>query len=241
MIQRLALWAEGRRSRPALLVRAMLGTSESGDLALRTSLAATLGSAPCAPDLVALAWRALELMDLGTVSDVRIDALRDALHAPAVPQLPLLLPNGAIIADPDAALLAGEALALRALTKAHRHDLATVRRHLDDLARRGPALSGATRRASVLHGIAADAVHYPTAVAKLVRELATAQRSDGTWGEHDLFHVGQAMLAVEHPDATGALRRGAEALTTHQREDGGFGSEERSWIACRWLTKLKSG
>jgi len=138
----------------------------------------------------------------------------------------------------DAALLAGEALALRALTKGHRHELPPVRARLDALARHGPGLDGATRRASALHGIAADAVHYPTAVAKLVTELAAVQKKDGSWGEHDLFHVGQALLAVEHPDATRALTRGAKALARSQREDGGFGSEERSWIACRWISRV---
>lgn len=238
MNQRLAEWARGRRTRPALLVRAMLSTAEPGDTELKASLAGSLAAAPCAPELVALAWRAIELMDLGPAPDERIDALLVALQAPAPPMLPLLMPTGAMIMDVDAALLAEEALALRALTKARRLDLPAVRTRLDAMARHGPGLDGATRRASALHGIAADAVHYPTAVAKLVAELAAVQRKNGTWGEHDFFHVGQALLAVEHPDATRALQRGATELATRQREDGGFGSEERSWIACRWLRRL---
>ena len=238
MKQRLAEWARGRRTRPALLVRAMLGTAEPGDQDLKGRLAGSLTTAPCAPELVALAWRAIELMDLGPVPEPRIEALLIALEAPAPPMLPLLMPTGATIMDVDAALLAEEALALRALAKAHRHDLPAVRTRLDTMARHGPGLDGATRRASALHGIAADAVHYPTAVAKLVAELAAVQRKDGTWGEHDFFHVAQALLAVEHPDATRALKRGAKALAQRQREDGGFGSEERSWIACRWLRRL---
>jgi hypothetical protein len=235
--QRLAEWAQGRRTRPALLVRAMLGTAEPGDADLKSALFASLAAAPCAPELVALTWRAIELMDLGPVPEARIDALVTALATPAPPMLPLLMPSGAMIMDVDAALLAEEALALRALTKAHRHDLPQVRARLDAMARHGPGLDGATRRASALHGIAADAVHYPTAVAKLVTELAAAQKKDGTWGEHDLFHVGQALLAVEHPEAERALRRGAKALEARQGQDGGFGSEERSWIACRWLVR----
>ncbi|MBW8772293.1 MAG: hypothetical protein JF590_03220 [Gemmatimonadetes bacterium] len=216
----------------------MLGTTEPGDAELKAALAAALTTAPCAPELVPLAWRAIELMDLGPVPDERIDALTVALGAPAPPMLPLLMPTGAMIMEVDAALVAGEALALRALTKAHRHDLPAVRSRLDALARHGPGLDGATRRASALHGIAADAVHYPTAVAKLVTELTGVQKKDGTWGEHDLFHVGQALLAVEHPDAERALRRGAKALEARQGADGGFGSEERSWIACRWVTRV---
>lgn len=238
MIRRLGQWAEGRRSRPALLVRTLLERSEPGDPELRTALASTLTSAPCAPDIVALGWRAIELMDLGGAVDDRIAGLIDALGAPPLPQLPLLLPTGAIIVDPDAANLAGEALALRALTKAHHQNDPLVRRRLDELARRGPGMDGPTRRASALHGIAADAVHYPTAATKLVQALAAAQRSDGSWGEHDLFHLGQALLAVEHPEATRALQRGAEALGGRQGPDGGFGSEERSWIACRWLRRV---
>ena len=238
MNQRLAEWARGRRTRPALLVRAMLGQAEPDDAELGRTLAAALAAAPCAPDLVALAWRAIELMDLGQVPEARIDALVIELETPAPPMLPLLLPTGATIMDVDAALLAEEALALRALTKAHRLELPAVRTRLDAMARHGPGLDGATRRASALHGIAADAVHYPTAVAKLVTELAAVQRKNGTWGEHDFFHVGQALLAVEHPDATRALQRGAKELAQRQREDGGFGSEERSWIACRWLKRV---
>ena len=238
MNQRLAEWARGRRTRPALLVRAMLGAVEPGDAELKATLAASLASAPCAPELLALAWRAIELMDLGPVPEARIEALVTALEAPAPPMLPLLMPTGAMIMEVDAALLAEEALALRALTKAHRHELPAVRTRLDAMARHGPGLDGATRRASALHGIAADAVHYPTAVAKLVTELAAAQKKDGTWGEHDFFHVGQALLAVEHPDAERALRRGAKALEARQGGDGGFGSEERSWIACRWIQRV---
>ena len=241
MTDRLAEWARGRQTRPALLVRAMLGTVEPGDTELKASLAASLTAAPCAPELSALAWRAIELMDLGPAPEGRLDALLVALEAPAPPMLPLLMPTGAMIMDVDAALLAEQALALRALTKGHRHELPVLRDRLDALARHGPGLEGATRRASALHGIAADAVHYPTAVAKLVTELAGVQRKDGTWGEHDLFHVGQALLSVEHPEATRALTRGAKALARMEREDGGFGSEERSWIACRWIGRVGGG
>jgi hypothetical protein len=216
----------------------MLGTVEPGDEELRSALAASLAATPCPPELVSRAWRVIESMDVGPVAEERLDTLTDALFSPSLPQLPLLLPTGAIVADPDAATLAGEALALRALTKGHRQKVSDVRRKLDDLARRGPGFDGATKRASALHGIAADAVHYPTAVTKLVAELAAVQRHDGTWGEHHFFHVAQALLAVEHPDATAVLRRGAEALATRQEADGGFGSEERSWIACRWLVRV---
>jgi hypothetical protein len=216
----------------------MLEAPEPGDDALRQELHATLSAAPCAPEMVPLAWRVIELMDLGPAPAAPVEALLTALAAPAPPMLPLLLPTGAMIFDVDAALLAGEALALRALTKAHRQDAPAVRARLDALARHGPGLDGATRRASALHGIAADAVHHPTAVAKLVSELAAVQKQDGTWGEHDLFHVGQALLAVEHPEAERALRRGIGALEARQGPDGGFGSEERSWIACRWLRRL---
>ena len=238
MTSKLAAWARGRRSRPALLVRAMLGAPDPGDPALKDALAAEAAVAPCDAHLAALAWRAIELMDLGPIPGTRIDALLRALEAPVPPQLPLLLPTGAAIDAPDAASLAGEALALRALTKAHRQNVTAVRGRLDDLARRGPGLHGATRRASALHGLAADAVHYPTAVAKLTAALAAVQRSDGTWGEDDLFHVGQALLAAGGGDAERALQEGADALAARQEADGGFGSDERSWIACRWSRKL---
>ena len=233
----LLAWARGRRSRPGLLVRAKFGVAEPGDGTLAAELARALDHAPVPEGLAAAAWRTIELMDLGPVVPARIEALLTLLEAPSPERLPLTLPSGAVVTDADRAALAGEALALRALTKAHRAADPRVRSRLDDLARRGPGLEGATRRASALHGIAADAVHHPSAVDRLVDGLVAMQRHDGGWGSHELFHVAQALLAVEHPDAERALRRGIEALARAQQEDGGFGSEERSWIACRWLQR----
>ena len=62
MNRRLAEWARGRRTRPALLVRACLGTVETGDAVLKRELFDKLSLAPCAPELVALAWRATDHM-----------------------------------------------------------------------------------------------------------------------------------------------------------------------------------
>lgn len=238
MNDRLITWARGRRSRPGLLIRAKLGVPEPGDASLAGALALELGTAPVTPGLAAAAWRLIELMDLGPTPPERVDAVLALLLAETPPVLPLTLPSGAVIAEADAATIAGTALALRALTKAHRTAQPTVRAALDDLARRGPGMEGALRRASALHGIAADQVHHPAAVDRLVAGLAAMQRHDGGWGEGELFHVAQALLAVEHPDADRALRRGAGALADTQQPDGGFGSEERSWIACRWLLRV---
>lgn len=238
MIERLADWARGRPSRPALLIRDALGAAEPDDPALRLVLATELDALPVAPHLAALAWRAIELMDLAPPDETRLDALTEALTTAPAPELPLVLPSGARITDADTAVLAGEALALRALTKGHRASDAPIRARLDDLARRGPGLSGVIRRASALHGIAADAVHYPTAVETLAEALGGVQHSDGSWGEDDLFHVAQALLAVEHPAAGRALRKGLKALAKEQRPDGSFGAEERCWIACRWLVRI---
>ena len=238
MNDRLIAWARGRRSRPGLLIRAKLGTSEPGDASLAGALAEELGAAPVAPGLAAAAWRLIELMDLGPVPPEWVESVLSLLRAERPPVLPLRLPSGVVIVEPDAATIAGTALALRALTKAHRATDPAVRAALDDLARRGPGMEGAVRRASALHGIAADHAHYPAAIDRLVAGLAAMQRHDGGWGDGELFHVAQALLAVEHPDADRALRRGAGALADAQEEDGGFGSEERSWIACRWLGRL---
>jgi hypothetical protein len=240
VIERLADWARGRPSRPALLIRAALGATEPDDPALRLVLATELDALSVAPHLTALAWRAIELMDLAPPDEGRLDALTTALTEAPAAELPLLLPNGARITDAETAQIAGEALALRALTKGHRGGDAPIRARLDDLARRGPGSSGVTRRASALHGIAADAVHYPTAVETLAEALAGVQHSDGSWGGDELFHVGQALLAVEHPIAGRALKRGLKALEAQQRADGSFGTEERSWIACRWLVRVGS-
>jgi len=237
VIERLQQWTLGRPSRPALLMRAMLGIVEPGDAALTRQLAATLDSAPVGPGLAAHAWRLIELMDVGPAPRDRVESLLTLLTSSPAPTLPLVLPTGAVIADPVSAALAGEALALRALTKARRQGDRIVRDRLDALARRGPGMEGVTRRASALHGLAADAVHHPMAVTKLTAELARAQHADGKWTDVDPFHVGQALLSVEGADADRALRRGAGALAKEQKEDGGFGSEERSWIACRWLLR----
>ena len=218
-------------------MRAMLGVVEPGDAALTRALATTLDAAPVGPGLAAHAWRLIELMDVGPAARDRVEGLLMLLTSSPAPTLPLVLPTGAVLADPVSAALAGEALALRALTKAGRQGDRIVRDRLDALARRGPDLEGVTRRASALHGLAADAVHHPLAVTKLTTELARAQHADGRWTGIDPFHVAQALLSVEGADADRALRRGAEVLTAEQREDGGFGSEERSWIACRWLLR----
>ena len=238
MIPRLLAWARVRSGRPALLIRAKLGASAPDDPARTATLHAALLATPRPSSVAAAAWRAILLMDLGEVPGAELEHLDGLLEVGLPETLPLVLPSGAVIEDAESAAVASEALALRALTKGGRKGLPGVRTRLDRMARLGPGLEGVTRRASALHGIAADAVHYPTAVAKLCTELAGVQRSDGTWGEDDLFHVGQALLAVEHPDATRALRRGAEALAPLQEADGGFGSDERSWIACRWALRV---
>lgn len=237
MNERLIAWARGRRSRPGLLVRAKCGTSEPGDVALAEALARELAAAPVAPGLAAAAWRTIELMDLANGHEARLADLQQVLMSQVVEPLPLRLPSGAIILEANAAGVAAETLALRALTKGGRASAPPIRARLDELARRGPGMEGTVRRASALHGIAADAVHYPAAVDRLVAGLVAMQRRDGSWGSDPLFHVAQALLAVEHPDATRALRRGTGVLAETQREDGGFESEERSWIACRWLQR----
>ena len=238
MIDRLADWARGRPTRPALLIRAMLGRPERGDEALRGTLAQQLDALPVEPHLAALAWRAIELMDLVPPDPARLDRLQGALSAPPSTPVPLEHPSGTRLTDAATAALAGEALALRALVKGGRGATAEVRKALDDLARRGPALPGVAARALALHGVAADAVHHPGAVDRLVDALARAQHPDGSWGADELFLVGQALLAVERPAAEAALRAALPALGREQREDGGFGSEERGWIACRWSRRI---
>jgi hypothetical protein len=233
----LTAWAAGRRSRAALLTRRFLGAPDPGDEALARALAAEIRAAPPAT-LAAEAWRLIELMDLGPVPEDLADALIAVIEQSAAPALPLLLPTGTSIGDAESARIAGEALALRALTKARRQDDPRVRGRLDDLARRGPDLDGVTRRASALHGLAADAVHYPHAVARLVDELARAQRPDGGWGEAGVFHVAQALLSVERASATDALRRALPQLEGVRGTEGGYGSDERSWIAARWIRRV---
>ena len=236
MTTRLTAWAAGRRSRAALLTRRFLGVPDQGDEALAQALAAEIGAERPAT-LAGGAWQLIELMDLGPLPEALADGLVGEIEKSAAPPLPLLLPTGTRIADVESARIAGEALALRALTKAHRQDDPRVRGRLDTLARRGPDFDGVTRRASALHGLAADAVHYPHATTRLVDELARAQRPDGGWGEAGAFHVVQALLSVEHAEATEALRRALPQLEAVRGADGGYGSDERGWIAARWLRR----
>lgn len=240
MTTALAAWAAGRPSRAALLTRRFLGVPDPGDEGLAGALAVEIRNARPAT-LAAEAWRLIELMDLGPVPEELADALIVALQMGAAPSLPLLLPTGASIGDAESAKVAGEALAIRALTKAHRQDDPRVRGRLDELARRGPDFDGVTRRASALHGLAADAVHYPHATARLVDELARAQHPDGGWGETGVFHVAQALLSVEHAVATTTLRRALPQLEMVREGNGGYGSDERGWIAARWLRRAGQG
>jgi hypothetical protein len=238
VIERLGKWAAERPGRPALLIRRALKRAETSDERTAAELYEQLNHASSLPaDRAGIAWRAIELMDLGPPPAWILDTLAGSLVHPMIVVVPLHHPSGAVIEDAATAEVASDALLLRALTKGHQ-DAPLLRIKLDDLARRGPGFTGAVARASALHGIAADAVHYPTAVDRLVTELASMQHRDGGWGNAELFHIAQALLAVEHPDATRALRRGAEALAKEQREDGGFGGEERSWIACRWALRV---
>lgn len=230
-------WARGRRSRAALLTRRMLGVPDPGDEALTVGLAAEI-RATKPSSLAARAWQLIELMDLGPAPADLTDALVDAITEAATSPLPLVLPTGASTDDPESARLAGEALALRALTKARRTTDPRVRARLDDLARRGPDVEGVFRRASALHGLAMDAAHYPHPTSRLVEEIGRAQKEDGGWGEVELFHVAQALLSVEHEKAGRALERAAGLLLSHRAADGGFGTDERSWIACRWLRRV---
>jgi hypothetical protein len=223
-------------TRAALLTRRFLGAPDPGDEALARTLAAEIRAARPAT-LAARAWQLIELMDLAPLPDDLVEPLTLALTSAAAPALPLLLPTGTAIEDPESARIAGEALALRALTKARRQDDPRVRERLDDLARRGPDFEGVTRRASALHGLAADAVHYPHATARLVDELARAQRPDGGWGETGVFHVAQALLSVERAAATAALRLALPQVDAARDGAGGYGSDERGWIAARWLRR----
>jgi hypothetical protein len=240
VIDKLATWARERPGRPALLIRRALKRAGPSDERTAAELYRAHLLRPLPATTLELAWWCIEAMDLGPVPDVGVRTLLHHLGQEIEADGPVVLPSGASVTDSALQSLAAKALTLRALTKAHHASDQVVRTELDALARRGPGLQGTMERASGLHGIAADAVHYPVPVARFVAELAGVQHQDGTWADADLFHVAQALLAVEHPDATRALRRGAEALAKEQRADGGFGNEERSWIACRWALRLIS-
>jgi hypothetical protein len=241
-----------RHSRPAILARQLGGREAPDDDMLAQILsnerrAATRADGSIGGSLVATAWAAIEMMDLG--SDWLQGSLDRLLgwvvnhiesNLPADPP-PLVLPNGARFDDPEHASVAARCLGLRALVRARRGERPGIARLMDDLAvakgRQPPTLD---LSASVLSALALAPPQHRHHLDGLIGRMGRAQQDDGTWADADLMHVLDALIVAGIRAARAVVVRAAPALIARQRDDGSFDAaggaqEERALIALRAL------
>lgn len=241
-----------RHSRQGILARQLAGREAPDDDKLAQILsnerrAATRADGSIGGSLVATAWAAIEMMDLG--SDWLQGSLDRLLgwvvnhiegNLPADPP-PLVLPNGARFTDAEHASVAARCVGLRALVRARRDDRPGIARVMDDLAvakgRQPPTLD---LSASVLSALALAPPQHRHHLDGLIGRLARAQQDDGTWPDGDLMHVLDAMILAGIRAARAVVVRAAPALVARQRADGSFDAaggaqEERALIGLRAL------
>lgn len=157
---------------------------------------------------------------------------------------PVMLPNGKVFRAEPAARFAVSCLALRAALRARLEHLPKVRQHLLSLIQLQEqwhdwnGYFAADTIVSGIHALAfAPTVHHDL-LPQLATYVADHQADDGSWGQADLFHTLEALLALHTPVANAAVRRAVPALLARQRIDGSFGStaqQERALIALRSL------
>jgi hypothetical protein len=239
-----------RQSRPGVLARQLVGRDTPDDPGLaeilsRERRAATRADGSIGGSVVATAWAALEMMDLG--SDW-LHAGLDRLLSWVMKQLegnlpmdpaPLVLPNGARFDDPEHAAAAGRCLALRALVRARRDQRPGIARLMDDLAdAKGRHPITLDLSASALSALALAPPEHRHHLEGLIARVARAQGHDGDWPEGDLMHVLDALLVAGVRSARVAVARAAPALLARQRPDGSFDTpahEKRALIGLRAL------
>jgi hypothetical protein len=242
---------EGRQSRQGILARQLGGRAAPDDEQLAQILsnerrAATRADGSIGGSLVATAWAAIEMMDLG--SDWLQGSLDRLLgwvvnhlegNLPTDPA-PLLLPNGVRFNDPEHAQMAARCLGLRALVRARRGDRPGVARVMDDFAlakgRQPPTLD---LSASVLSALALAPPEHRHHLEGLIGRMARAQAADGAWPEADLMHVLDALIVAGIRSARAVVVKATPALLSRQNRDGTFdggaGNEERALIGLRAL------
>jgi hypothetical protein len=239
-----------RDSRQAVLARRLAGRAHADDHQLSLILANERRAASRADgsvngSLVATAWAALEMMDLG--SDYLQGAL-DRLLGWLLSQLerdlpadapPVSLPSGAVFHDPEHAAVAARCLGLRALVRAHRGDRPAIARLMDDLAQaKGKQPPTLDLSASVLGALALAPPEHRHHLDGLIARIARAQGTDGDWKEADLLHVLDGLIVAGIRPARAVVVKAAPALLARQRADGSFdepANEERVLIGMRAL------
>jgi len=265
-LERLGGYFSGRRTRQGLLARRLLGRTSSGDAALADHLirerrVATRMDGSLGGDLVRTAWAAWELMDLGhdhqSAGTVRLvgyllSRLVPAVASPptfldpgALGSVPLILPNGCELDDPQDAQFAASALALKVVLRAGGDERPAIRGYVAALSDHQPVWS--LRAGGRPHDLAAAALGAlalaPLDLRSHLESYATmfaaTQLPDGTWpGGADLYHVLEAMLATGAPTANAVVQRAVPALLARQSPEGAFGDhEERGLIALRALLR----
>jgi hypothetical protein len=248
-IARLETFFAARATRAGILARGLLGKSrpDDGQLAqllcnerrARTRMDGSLGGS-----LVATAWAAWEMMDLG-LDELHgglsrlltwvVTHLEGPLREPE--PSPLILPNGTTLADPADAAFAAECLGLRVVLRARYDGRPGV---VQQLAR---VLDGWTTRrdelaASALSVVALAPPEFRDGLDAGVQRLARSQQPDGTWGNANLFHMLEALWLAGVRPARAVLARAAPELLRRQRPDGSFDAppqEERTLIGLRAL------
>ena len=264
-LERLGMYFAERRTRQGLLARRLLGRVSPGDAALADHLirerrVATRMDGSLGGDAVRTAWAAWELMDLGhdyqSAGTVRLvgyllSRLVPAAQSPpaflepgALVTVPLVLPNGCSFDDPEEALVAASALALRVVLRARGDERPAIRGYVTSLRDSEPLW--ALRVGGRPHDLAAAALGALALAPLDLRDqldhyagvFADTQLPDGTWPGADLYHVLEAMIATGAPTANAVVQRAAPALIARQGPDGAFGDhEERGLIALRALLR----
>jgi hypothetical protein len=246
-LTKLEMFFAARATRPGVLARRLLGKPGPDDARLTELLcnerrARTRMDGSIGESLVATAWAAWEMMDLG------LDEMHGGLsrllswvvtHLEG-PQrepdhLPLILPNGTALTTAADAAFAAECLGLRVVLRA-RYDgrpgvLLQLERVLDSWKERSDELA-----ASALGVIALAPPALRDGLPAAVERLARAQQPDGTWGDANLFHILEALLLAGVRPARAVIANATPALLRRQRPHGAFDDppqEERALIGLR--------
>lgn len=254
-IARLEAFFRGRDTRPGVLARQATGTEKPGDARLAELLcgerrARTRMDGSLAGSLFQTAWAAWEMMDLG------IDALNGGLDrllswvlrrveaGDAAPEpLPLTVPSGCVLTNPDDAAFATRCLAVRTLVRARHEERPGVAREIDVLATgRQPATLDLS--ASVLSALALAPPVHRHHLDGLVNRIGAAQHADGAWAGADLFHMLEGLVLAGIRPARAVIAKAAPALLALQRDEGAFDDpphEERALIGLRALQVAAEG
>ncbi|HXF96956.1 MAG TPA: hypothetical protein VNI61_12730 [Gemmatimonadales bacterium] len=242
-----------RDTRPGILARQLVGKERPGDPKLADLLvnerrARTRMDGSIDGSLVRTSWAAWEMMDLGADPlhgglDRLVSWILAQVEAgTATDPAPLVLPNGAAIADPEGAAFAARCLGLRVVLRARREERPAIQQLVDQLAN-GPQPPTLDLSACALAALALVPPPHRRHLDGLVHRLGRAQGGDGAWADADLFHMLEALVLAGIRPARQVVARAAPALVRRLRDDGAFDDpphdhpihEERALIGLRAL------